>query len=542
MPNKKCANSLLSSYRSAELTTCFLMRMGRDASAPDSLLNAYTILIFSPNPVPSERFNYLTDKSKRENSPSGKHRFVATRSFLDVSEATKIAECDGSFMDPQADGGPRPIAIPGVWKPLQFVGKEDAIEHACLPYISASFHLRERWQPTEALQDEVEAKGMEWLTAKIKTYLGLDLSQQTYRLGNLLVVYPENRAWTQVTTSREQERIGVEIRSKDPSLTEFALLLRASRGDDAPFFSAYHEVPPGLHVFPFPRSYGRRDIELYDRRTGCLLDRDRGDVVRSIHIDMHIVTAKVNGQLRMPDGEEIQVNTEWSQKSPIVINTTSEWEMEQRLELLHREQESALRSKRLLVYTGGSEERNRAVSDIKSILHEKVDTYLKLWDPYFTCKDAARFLLFVSDPATQIRILTGLRIPDQEKSLPSAPVSDDRPIGAEVATLNVEETKQKNLLSPKAVAKDELRHTLDALHRLGTGKRGLQNIACKIGGSAFHDRFLITKGKCWQLGCSFNQIGAVTSTIVEFPYPLLIEQLFDEAWGKASELVAYGSA
>ena len=51
----------------------------------------------------------------------------------------------------------------------------------------------------------------------------------------------------------------------------------------------------------------------------------------------------------------------------------------------------------------------------------------------------------------------------------------------------------------------------------------------------FHDRFIITNDRCWQLGCSFNQIGDVMSTIVEFPYPALIEREFDRAWDKTKE-------
>jgi len=83
--------------------------------------------------------------------------------------------------------------------------------------------------------------------------------------------------------------------------------------------------------------------------------------------------------------------------------------------------------------------------------------------------------------------------------------------------------------------KQQLSVVLNALRKPKEGVGGLAALKCRVGAEMFHDRFIITRGRCWQLGCSFNQIGEVMSTIVEFPYPALIEKEFDRAWDKTKE-------
>jgi hypothetical protein len=91
------------------------------------------------------------------------------------------------------------------------------------------------------------------------------------------------------------------------------------------------------------------------------------------------------------------------------------------------------------------------------------------------------------------------------------------------------------VVSPRVRKKEQLRLALDALREPKPGAQGLTDLKCHVGGEMFHDRFIITRDRCWQLGCSFNQIGEVMSTIVEFPYPALIESEFDRAWKRITE-------
>jgi hypothetical protein len=249
------------------------------------------------------------------------------------------------------------------------------------------------------------------------------------------------------------------------------------------------------------------DIELYDLRSGLLLDRHAGTPMTGMSMTLHNGEAVsfdvvLHDELGQSAGAPIHIETRWGPTFEAGSDSRDKWERTQRQAALLEEQRRLLHSGRLFFYSGGAGERERALRDVRQLIRMHAKRTLWVWDPYFGGRDALEFLPHVLDPSIEVRVLTSLTRIDG---------------------------------STRKLAEGQLREAVTALGLPRGRGPGMTNVEVGVG-SGFHDRFLITDVACWQLGASFNQLGNVYSTIVEFPYADLVVQAFARVWKVAESL------
>lgn len=515
---------LLPIYKSAELTACLLQRVGRPENDPEAIVNGFSVILFGGRPATSEgeRFAFLT--AKPESSPEKCHRLMVTRSLLRVEEALDLLQFSDRFRDPAEPHG-RAVSSPGSWLPTIFVGREEHPLRNHLPYLPYSLWIREHWRLSEGLQDELGEAGVTWLLRRLTKLLGIHVSR--HRLGSFLAVFPEERIKMHAQRSADGLRVGIEVRSDPSAGLKPWVLVRGSRNDRL-VGASLHEVTSRFTVVPFVKEIDFEEVELYDASTNTILDRESGVPLRGMSFTMNVEPKDVDSSVSFErmDGttHNRRIHARWGLLLTSHVDPAPSWEVAERLDSIRREQEDLYRRGRLFVYRGGSTERERAVQDVKYLIRTRMEGYLDIWDPYFGGEEAVEFVPSVYDSNMPIRILTSLDTTPEEKhaSCTGAPL---HPVAAASGPAprqsSAKELKIRNLKT--AVAK--LRRPADNLP-------GLTNIRCRRGSSYFHDRFILTNNACWQLGCSLNQLGGVVSTIVEFPYPDLIQRAFDDNWNQ----------
>lgn len=511
-------------YGSAQLLTCGLIRTNRSKGAPDWGVNALSVLQFLPTPCTgTPKLVHIT--KRLENSPGGNHRLFVSRSELLVSEALALCWFKEAFTDPRTDGKTPPLESRGVWIGPEFVGREEHRARSCIP-CSESTWLLECWRANDDLEEELGYSGTEWLCRRIHELTGINLNGRRERLGNFLIAMPELQHRMRVWWS-QTGNIGVEIRTVPRGPSQFALIVRVSR-DDCLAIAEHRIVGEGHHVFTLPHTVEHRAVELYDANTGTIVGRDAGTQMRAVQFTGHIATTSVDLTFTFQDGgPPIRVQTWWGTTMHSQAGGHEPWELKLAEARARQRREELRESNRLYVYRGNAGERTKAVSDIRAILNSCVVDYVKIWDPYFGARDAAEFLPFVFDSSTKVDVLTSAE-PAPNEALPKV-LSTDAGLG------EAPPSGEARPASLRELKKVQLKKVLDALRRPQPDATGLLKLDCRVGAGMFHDRFIITRDRCWQLGCSFNQIGGVMSTIVEFPYPQLIELEFDRAWSQAKE-------
>lgn len=531
--------AVVPAYGSAELLTCGLIRTKKAKTDPDWATNGFSILRFQRASFSKgAQLQFITTRPER--LPSSDHQLMVTRSELSVSEALAFLNFRDSFSNPRVRTSTPPIESPGAWMGPEFVGRE---EHRArtLAGIGESFWLVECWRTGKELEDEIGTDGVSWLCARVRELIAINLDDRRERLGNFLIVMPEYRYRMRVWWP-QRVKLGIEVRAIADGSTDFLAMVRASR-HGCLISSECRRVASGLHVFDVPEFVDHREIELYDAASGIILDRDAGTPMRSAVLIGHMHQMSVDLNFTFSDGRPpIRAQTMWgtTMRTEAGLGHTS-WELEL-ADVLERERRERLREeKRVIVYRGSAQERLDAIEDIRNILRTRIEGYLKIWDPYFGVREAVEFLPFVVDPSTPISVLTSVEPTSAERHV-------DRSASSTLSKV-LEQTRarikpwlprslRRRFTQPVPLRirkKQQLGVVLKTLRQPGGGVGGLSALKCRVGGGMFHDRFIITHDRAWQLGCSFNQMGEVMSTIVEFPYPGLIEREFNRAWEQIKE-------
>jgi hypothetical protein len=479
---------LLVACRSAELTVAGLRRVGREKSAPGWAVNAFSVLHFTTDPLPDgeRKPTYLT--TRPESSPDGKHQLFVVQTPLAVQEALPLCEFGDQFVDPRAPASHGPIDSPGAWVGPAFVERYEDTVRSCVPPIDRAFWLKEHWQPPEALQAEIDDKGLGWLQARLQALLGISLATRRERLGNFLAVLPEYRIRMRTRPSQTKELIGVEVVDSAPDAPRDLLLVARGSRDRHVQSAVARLVRRGLHVLPMNSAIDYREVELYDATSGLILDREAGVPLREMVAAVNLVTTRLDVTILLtrpdgtPDGEPVRVQTDWSASQPIRVGGRARWE--ERLQAVRNEEQlEQLRANgHFFMYRGDRNDRKQAVEDIRRILHTRLMGIVKIWDPYFGHRDAAEFLFYVAAPTTPIQVLTSLHPTDDETSNHRAVRDDPNRVSQPLADWK----------------REQMSRVLRVLREPRQGTPGLTQLEVRSGGVAFHDRFILTEGRCWQ--------------------------------------------
>lgn len=530
--------SSFESYKGAELLTCALIRTNKAKKEVGWAVNAFSVLRFHDNPSLVPHFEFITPKPER--LPSGTHQLMISLSRLTVDEAISFARFSGGFRNPRVPESTPPIEAPGIWLAPEFVGRDEHRVRA-LVGVPESFMLHECWRTGQEIEDEIGADGVQRICRRINELTEVDLSLRKERLGNFIITMPAVRHRMRVWLPRKT-KLGIELRTLPLGPERFLLLVRSSRHGSL-LASHHRNVREGLHIFDVPEFADHREIELYDADNGHIIDREAGSPLRSIEFTTHQRHTPVDIAVTFADGSPpVHAKTMWGTTRRTEVGSSPEpWEREL-ADVRERERRERLReTKDIIVYRGSEAERQQAIVNIREILGSSRSRYFKIWDPYFSAREAVEFLPFVTDPTTPIQILTSLELTPNEKHQRQTPRPSRRFFceGAKKITGRSPISRIKGAAKSSPIRqrkKVQLGQALSMLRNPRPGITGLSALQCRVGAEMFHDRFIITDQDCWQLGCSLNQIGNVMSTIVKFPHPSLIEREFDRSWHKMEAL------
>lgn len=566
---------MLVGYAAAEIRAAVLLPCRADHTlAGDPASNLFTVLAFhaSPPPANSDRFRFITVKPL--SVPSKRCRLAVAHLILEPAEALPVATFSDSFVLQDAQLRQTQVNSRGSWLEPVFVGQEQHPIHECLPRIPGSFRFYEHVQDADVLRSLVEASDLPWLFGQLGQKMQARLDRRPDRLGSVVVVLPQLDGSMHTSYSHDGRRIAVRMIGGSTPTPKAIAHVRGVRDGHTVFASLVH-LDRAAGVLPCSPNVSHRTVEVYDHDSGALLDRESGVPLRQINVRFSVNPRIVRFVVPcpVPPGQEaaapIEIRTQWRSFDvrTQVGHGHTDWELAQRRATLEADRRRRQSEKRFLLYRGSTEDRERAVADIRYLLNHRCSDYVKIWDPYFGPADALRFLPYVDSPDIKISILTSNKVPPAVQST-DGPVHEQRPsarcapriirrwirllsdvrsgssnsgamanlvrrifAGLKVTPANSEAAKLAEW------KRRELRAAIKLLREPNPGLQGLQTVACRIGGGRrFHDRFIISSSYCWQLGCSLNHLGSVISTVTEFPHPGLIEEEFDSAWREARNL------
>jgi len=487
---------LIARCTEAEFTSAVLLGPG------GGIHNVFAVLALTrqgEGPPGADEFKYLLERP--ETVPGTRYRLAIGRSRMPVAKGLAAVTSGAGYTEPVKGTG---VSSPGTWAAPVFVGHEYHRLLRLLPSLDAQFWVFQHVQSVAHLQGVCASSALDWVRTRVSTTLRSAFSERVEYLGSLFVLVPEYRARLRVERGADG-RIGIEVSKDDPDIRP-VVSVRASRGGE--FCDAKVQSVEGRYTVLNPGATEYQDVNLHDLNTGLLIDRDAGLPFRGftqvIHagepIKFQAVLHETDGS---PSGAPVEIETNWGRFQQSATDDAAEWERTQRAAALLAERERLVQQGRLFFYSGEPGERERAVHDVRGLIRSHTRRLLRVWDQYFSGWDALQFLPHVGDPSVQVQVLT---------SLSPLPGQKDRPrVRAQLSEAVAELAKPR-----------------------GRGP-GMTNIEVKVG-YRFHDRFLITDIGCWQLGASYNQIGKVYSTIVEFPFPQKVVQAFNDAWGRAKSL------
>jgi hypothetical protein len=482
----------------AELISAVLLKKG------DPIRNVFSVLTFtrqSVTPPAAPASTFLTPPPPKT-VPGTVFQLAVARTSCASIDALCAVPWQQKFTEP---GMKKQVVCEGDWADPVFCGDEDSRLRRLLPDVGRAFWALHCTPSVDHLSELVGERGNAWVLDEIGQALGRSLASKAEYASGFFVVVPEYRA--RITVQRgDKGRIGIEYHRELGQVRPVAYA-RSSRNDE--FCSATAiELKAPLTVLDVGVSH-YQEVELHDLDSGMIMDRDAGAPFRGgtftlnqgerVAFDVTLDDAEGN------PGAPIHIETHWGHFQQAGWGEQDEWEMNQRRAVILAEQRRLHRDGLLFFYSGLPGERDKALADIRQLIRLHARTRLWVWDPYFGGRDALEFLPFVGDPSVPVQVLTSLRTPEGESDL------------------------------PRLGAAAQLLEATDALAQPRANGPGMTDIAVKVGGG-FHDRFLFTGTRCWQLGCSFNQIGKVYSTIVEFPYADLVVKAFEKEWKKAKFL------
>ncbi len=483
---------LLKHCAHAELTSAVLIGDGVTR-------NVFSVLTFTRQRIQGSivpTFKFLTDRPESVLHTSYKLAIaLSTMSSIDALRAVPTA---GQFIEPVKE---ETVECPGTWADPIFVGQEVHRLSAVVPSIDAQYWVFQHVPPPGLMVELVGNPGLNWILEKVSTCLARTLTTRSDYAGGFLVVLPEYRGEIRVERGNSG-RVGIEYRG-DREQVHPIVSVRSTRNDElcssvvADLTSRYTVLDAGASDF--------EEIELYDLNSGLILDRHAGTPWRGFELAMNVgeqveFDVTLHDAAGQPSGSPVHINTNWGRIQLSGIDQRSGWEHIQRQAAILSEQKRLHGEGRLFFYSGKDNDREKAVSDVRNLIRMHSRQRLCIWDPYFGGRDALEFLPYVGDPSISVRVLT--------------------------SCTSIGESTQRDV-------KRQLEEAISALgqHR-GRGP-GMTNIQARLG-TGFHDRFLITDVSCWQLGTSFNHVGLVYSTIVEFPYADLVLRAFETAWNAAT--------
>lgn len=457
----------------------------------------------------------FNEKECRDNSNntidigvSGKNYSIFTyRQRMNTVDFHKyISSFNGEFMESHLDKY-KLFFIKPVVKNISLIDKSNFNEKFgdLFPHSVYSHYLSEIFCLNKSFFSEIRNEKIKLgeYFVKLKEKLNIDLNQFVDRIGNFLILIPENRIAAKFYGSHiDEKKLFLECFIKNDEKNDFILLLKTEDYNEVLDSLLISEITEKI-LIPEYNKDGKIVIEIWDQKNKMLVFRESGFLLKEIVVNMNVISGKRIVKLIDKDGREKETQIDLTspayskpQKGKDIGHFIKDNEYENM-------KKSLLESKELFHYL--NDEHEKAIRDIVDLINQDASNQVYFWDPYFTYRDMERILPFMSRLNLDIKIISDLSALKNSKEDSSYKGNSDLDFEAEIRN-------SIKKLSDALINNIEFRYKY--------GKEGF----------GFHDRFLIVDNNCWMLGSSFNSIGKAHSLIIKIGYPEIVIKEFLKLW------------
>ncbi|MBL0404040.1 hypothetical protein JKG68_08700 [Microvirga aerilata] len=346
-------------------------------------------------------------------------------------------------------------------------------------------------------------------------------------LGDIVIQLPVTILAPSVEAPRGAEHSEVKVAWRRRSAPRDLVVAARNRWDELLIGAAVSQGFRDTANLPINGHRQSVESETWDTTTGRLISATVStSTLKTIEVDVHEVQHEPR-LFAAPDldGEPQRGRVELTRTRTIVVGEeavqdANYWlsrrqDLEERRRLTETRDFVQYRSR-----SGSSDERVRALTDLRFLINKHGEAGVDLWDPYLTGEDLLQTLFWCSHGDAPLRGLTDGRDPPS-----SEPPDDAAP--REPTTLRVAFPHRQ-----RAVLERD-KGNCQGLHLEYRTRRGPK-------GWGFHDRFLIFPNgrdgpRAWSLGTSVNSLGKAHHILQRVSNPAMVAGAFQDLWEALDE-------
>ena len=323
---------------------------------------------------------------------------------------------------------------------------------------------------------------------KVHDIIPISIGAVSDRLGNVLFQFPINIFKVKLLTLGLDEGIQLDFffnpkLKKEPSLQ----IIAQNKTDDILFDYIVQDIINNEQILMDTSSL--TTLQVFDKGNNLIVYKNSFNSIKNIVMNMDIISPQ--NRFFFIDKEQHRITVSHKQ-SPDIIGSQSKlfsnWVYNRKYE---QELKDLEQSKSFTQYKGINGDKEKALNNIRSLIHRYGRSGVYLWDPYLSAKDIKETLYFCKNYNVKLKAIT-----------------DIKHIQSEV----------------KEFQRDDSKYLMLDLEV----RRKYKNY-----GHKFHDRFLIfplEQPKIWSLGTSINSVGMSHHIIQEVQHSQHILNSFNELW------------
>lgn len=354
---------------------------------------------------------------------------------------------------------------------------------------------------------------------KIKSIIPLDLHFLSDRIGNIIFQFPCNLLEMEVTSTEQWDGLNVKlvwderIKNKSDftlqSLSEYDEIVNSFGHIDGLSKSRYQIITGNSNLI--------NKVNLINVKNDIILSSSEVGFIKYFNVSMGSSTKYSESRtftLLVEHGTEISETLQTVSQSPISNKrdlTYIDWIQQRKYD---NEKDELERKLEFIQYGKKTNDRKKALNDIRNLINTHCEDDIYLWDPYLTYRDIMDTLYFCKVNGIIMKAITSF------------------------------DKKRKKIYQHDAPSQDE---PLELGDWFKIQREGFENKSNNIGinlefrcqhgnfGWKFHDRFLIFtsrngRPKVWSLGISVNGLGKEHHILQSVSNPQNIIDAFLELW------------
>lgn len=375
------------------------------------------------------------------------------------------------------------------------------------------------------------------LSAKLQEYVPIALAALSDRIGNYILQIPSQILQAKFLM-QDDHNLQCQI-AWHPDAEKRSLLVNCSLDEADKLLEGYisRRITNEEEAVPLSFGYQKAHIGIiWDEKNELILAATRpSSFIRTIHFSSNIMHSE-DRVIYQQDGEVVRIPLVTNSDHVIGSDEASKKHKDWTKKRIYKNDKLQLQKSKYLVQykpkgNNKSEERKRALNDIRELIKTYGSKGVWLWDPYLSAKDILDTLFFNSTSFSEMRALTDLK---------EAP-STKKKICDDCAKKLCSDCLSKTTSKIKKPIREIYQNTFNNLK-----EEELQGINLEFRsprghcGWNFHDRFLLfpyldDEPLVWSLGTSVNSLGQEHHILQKVSDGQLIVDAFSELWDVLSE-------